>query len=331
VIIPLRDAIGDQNGDVSKNARLAFDALTGGSITEGFLNQTLKSPHIEIRKCAIHILGQLRMEEPLIKVLEDNNETPSVRESAASTLAMLGKGEGLNLLFQALNDSDFNVRAQAAIDLGDIGNKSAVDPLIRSLKDENSEVRIKVALALGLLNDTRSVKSLREIANGDTDSYVRNSASKAIKMMEGPTEVPYGETEWKFIYCTIPVPEGTRLYINIISIRGMAAPGNSQTMTVTFNIIPNLGLDLEDPNIKLDVLKVPSSCPKVEADGVGGYYSGGVPIYYTINIGPAINQEKEYTWVPGTYTFKLHCISNAGKELANKTFSFSVVASNQKE
>jgi hypothetical protein len=116
--------------------------------------------------------------------------------------------------------------------------------------------------------------------------------------------------------------------MNVSSINpDEAVAGNSNSVSVHFNVtrfgFPIFGLQLADKNFGLDALKVPPQGPEVVSNLIGLTISNGIASNYEIAISPATHQGKQYTWVAGTYTVNLHCI-NAGKELANKTFSFSI-------
>lgn len=297
VVDPLIYALHDRNSSVRQNAVLALDSLAGGSLI-----QSLKDKDIEVRKCAIYKLGSFGVNGLLIQVLKDQTQNSTVRVSAAFALGSLGNEEAVEPLIQALNDTDPNVRAEAAIDLGDIGDKRAVEPLIRALKDDNSRVRDYASQGLGEINNTRS-----DFIPGETHSRESSMAAD---------------------YCTISFPQNLSLSINISSINpDEAAAGNSNSVNVHFDAtrfgFPIFGLRLADKNFELDALKVPPQGPEVVSKLIGLTISNGIASNYEIAISPATYQGKQYTWVAGTYTVKLHCI-NAGKELANKTFSFSV-------
>jgi len=77
-----------------------------------------------------------------------------------------------------------SVREKAAELLGEIGDKRAVEPLITALKDGHLFVRQKAAEALGEMGDERAIKLLKEVAQNDSGSHVREAAKEALEKIQ---------------------------------------------------------------------------------------------------------------------------------------------------
>lgn len=121
---------------------------------------------------------------------------------------------------------------------------------------------------------------------------------------------------------------GPSISINAIYPAGAAA-GNSQRVGVNVSVtqlgIPICGLNYT--NFKLEMLVNYIYGPGVVIQSVGAIVAPigmpAPPCSYIINLVPGTYQGKQYTWLAGTYTVKLDYIK-AGKELTNKTFSFTI-------
>lgn len=121
------------------------------------------------------------MMELLINALNDSN--PRVRESVASSLGNMRNSRAVEPLIVALNDSDSKVCASAAKSLGKLGDLKAVDPLIVTLQSSTSKnVRSNAAEALGKLKNPKSIESLT-VTLKDLNLNVRRSAYMALIKM----------------------------------------------------------------------------------------------------------------------------------------------------
>lgn len=104
-----------------------------------FLETAKNSGHIDRRRAAVYILGNL-----------------SVRKSVPILVSLL------------LNKSeDEGLRGEAAEALGNIMDHRAIDPLIQTLDDDSVEVRFWSIFALGQLDAKKALPRLRKIARID--------------------------------------------------------------------------------------------------------------------------------------------------------------------
>ena len=119
--------------------------------------------------------------------------------------------------------------------------------------------------------------------------------------------------------------------ININRINPMgAAPGNSNRLIIDASVIQSgyFVCGLNAGNFILNTLEAPSNGHQfviysigVSSTSIGGYHSS---CNYSISVAPASNQGEQYTWGEGTYSLQLDYIKN-GRQLANKTFNFTVI------
>jgi hypothetical protein len=83
----------------------------------------------------------------------------------------------VNRLIQQLFDQEERVRSDAAMELGRMKSDRAVEPLITVLTSDRSPLaRESAARALGLIGAPRSLTSLQQTAQADSDRDVRRSA-----------------------------------------------------------------------------------------------------------------------------------------------------------
>ena len=118
-------------------------------------------------------IGDVRMVEPLIKALED--EDSGVRNLAANTLGKIGDKRAVEPLIKELGDGN----SSAAKALGEIGDTRAVEPLINTLGDDEGDVRYYAVEALGKIGGGRAVEPLIGML-GDDKEYVRMVAAMAL-------------------------------------------------------------------------------------------------------------------------------------------------------
>lgn len=108
------------------------------------------------------------------------------RHHAERALIKIGEPV-VELLIEALKDTDKNIREIAAEALGEIGDVRAVDPLINALKDGDSFVRGYAAEALGKIGDERAIGSLTKALN-DKSSFVWEKAKEALEKIKAKQE-----------------------------------------------------------------------------------------------------------------------------------------------
>lgn len=174
-------------------------------------------------KLAVEALGRIKdplAVDPLIALLKNANEDPSIRMEAAEALGRIKDPRAVDPLILSLKDNDNSVREWAAKALGEIKDPRALEPMIFALKDKNyyfqqtakkaleamdpnwrngeaakqtvpefinalkydsdSTVRRGVVWTLDEIKDPRAVESLLAVLK-DKDTYVRETAAKALQ------------------------------------------------------------------------------------------------------------------------------------------------------
>jgi hypothetical protein len=114
------------------------------------LIKALESQDADVREDAVDRLAELkdeRISSHLSQVLL-SDESPDVRESAASALGDLGSKEAIDALTAALRDRDADVRETTVESLAQIGGEEVIPVLKRALEDGDEDVREAAAIAL---------------------------------------------------------------------------------------------------------------------------------------------------------------------------------------
>ena len=198
--LPLLDRISAywQGGETGKALKLAGHSISESDITRTdqvialipefasvksyeLLKERLANcgnPYIE-RKIvdALALMPPSLIEGDFIALLEDN--IPSIRWAAASTLGQIGSNKAVGPLIQVLKEQEPDVRRIAADALGRLGSGKAVEPLIELLKDQHKDVRRSAADTLGVLGSNEAVEPLSQLLK-DRDTDVRRSAAYAL-------------------------------------------------------------------------------------------------------------------------------------------------------
>lgn len=163
--------------------------------TEEILLRLLNDPNPKIRAAAARYLAEadlVQAVQPLLSLLTEEKEIP-VRIAAVYSLGLLGAQEALETILEILNNKneDPGLRGSAAEALADIGDTRAIDPLIDALHDESVEVRFWAVFALGEIGDTSALSALRQIEETDTGFLegwrsIKEEAGESIKqIMQG--------------------------------------------------------------------------------------------------------------------------------------------------
>ncbi|NPE27830.1 HEAT repeat domain-containing protein [Methanococcoides sp. SA1] len=161
--------------------------------------EDLKDEDDNVRSHAIHSLGQIGDEkavEPLIQVMNDENERIDVRRHATSVLGQIGDGRAVKPLIQILESKDDNsVRMVAIRALTGIGDGRAVEPLIQAMDDKNESVRNHAAYALVQFGES-AVEPLIQLMNDENETIeVRNHAAETLsRIKDGRVVEPFVET-----------------------------------------------------------------------------------------------------------------------------------------
>ncbi len=145
------------------------------------LGEALRDSDAEVRKQAVHSLGQLRAASAtaaLANALADAE--PEVRAQAAFALGDLRATSAAEALRKALTtDANAEVRQQAAFALGQIRDEGAVQALGAAVRDKDAEVRQQAVFALGQLRAAGAVPALTAAVQ-DADADVRQQAVFAL-------------------------------------------------------------------------------------------------------------------------------------------------------
>ena len=115
-------------------------------------------------------------------------EIPDVRCAVIGAIAAIAKHQrppfaGIQILLDALQDSEASVRLEASSGLGKLVYYNATPQLIPLLQDDNPEVRKTTALALGSLKDPTSLKPLQALEM-DASDVVRPVVRWAIQQLQ---------------------------------------------------------------------------------------------------------------------------------------------------
>ncbi len=110
-------------------------------------------------------------------------------------------------------DSSYKVRLQVVIALGKLKDRRAVPALLRALSDENYTVRGVTCASLAQIGDKTALASLKKVASGDSEEFVRSQAEKAVKALSGGGGSP---------------PSGARFYITVGKISNKSPKGGGQ-------------------------------------------------------------------------------------------------------
>lgn len=108
--------------------------------------------------------------QPLLAVISDRDEAPTLRGAAAVLLGRRGGPRAATWLVPLLDDDNLILRAKAAEALAAAHATSAGDALARRLKDRSLRVRLAAALALYDLHDGRGEAALHQLADAPESS-----------------------------------------------------------------------------------------------------------------------------------------------------------------
>ena len=157
----LLTALQAEESSVRCQAALALGTLGNPTSLPHLLTALNEDEDITVRNVAAQALGSLRgikAFEPLIKILEDQQEPPQLRGHAAEALSTLR-------------------------------DDRAVIPLIKALRDDSAEVRFWSAFALGQLGVSEALPELKRLATTDTAivpgwGAVKQEVEEAIKAIK---------------------------------------------------------------------------------------------------------------------------------------------------
>jgi HEAT repeat protein len=180
VILPLIDAMQDDNTEVSRAAISAFGDIKKREAMP-YLREILEDEKkAKLHAVAVTVLGEIggcEVIPTLLKTLESPDNRVRIR--AAMALEGLRTEETVPAFIALMNDEDECLRGIAASSLGLLEDARAVEPLIIALDDSTETVRGIAASSLGCLKDTRAISPLERVL-GDKSQVVRKQASAAL-------------------------------------------------------------------------------------------------------------------------------------------------------
>ena len=132
-----------------------------------------------------HAAGVARTEAML-----STDPDPTVRATAASTLAVLRGAEAMPALVAALKDESADVRRAAVIELGLLRSSKAVDVLISvATTDPDPDVRAEAATSLGQLRDQKAIEPLVRYVQTEAEPENRRAIYDALLALRQPNTV----------------------------------------------------------------------------------------------------------------------------------------------
>ncbi len=152
----------------------------GASLTQ--MLQIAHPPQLA-RIHAIWGLGQLKVKEPLLRLLEENDA--EIRAQAAKVLGNLRTVLAYDRFVAMLKDESPRVRFFAAMGLGKIGKRDAIGPVVEFLRANANEDRMLQhagIMALTWLEDVDAILKLRT----DPSPAVRMAALVALRKLQRP-------------------------------------------------------------------------------------------------------------------------------------------------
>ncbi len=154
----------------------------------------LENPSYVIRKEVVTRLGGFKDRktvEPLIEILENQEESISIRAAAAASLNALRDERAAPALRQALNDENSTVRLQAIAALGSIKDAKAVPKLSEMVENrlEADVIRAAAVTALGNIGD-KTTEDLLIRAVDIRIGNISNNAIIALGKLESTKAVP---------------------------------------------------------------------------------------------------------------------------------------------
>lgn len=137
-----------------------------------------------VRQSAIRALGRLNHPGGITTVAAAlGDDSVEVRRAAIEQVLRLNFFREHEALITALADEDDEVRMRAARLVGEMRVEGAVTALSMLLRgDTNRDVRQAAAWSLGMINGAEARGALREAADGEEDSLVRDAIDIALRM-----------------------------------------------------------------------------------------------------------------------------------------------------
>lgn len=179
---PLIQALNSKDPEIRENAAITLGKIKDERAIKPLI-KLLTDEEWEVESAATSALVEIgeSVVEPLIEILQDENEDVFLQMKVIAVLAGIKDERAIQPMIQALKEKP-ELQADLGYNLGLMG-KPAVEPLIQLLNDDDPEVRVRAAEALGRLGDDRAVGPLTDALN-DRDETVRVFAKMGLKSIE---------------------------------------------------------------------------------------------------------------------------------------------------
>lgn len=134
---------------------------------------------------ALSFIGSEAKETVYREISSDSATVRSAVVGAASKIAQeISDARSIEILLEALNDSESDVRCEAASALANVGHEPAIPPCVALLEHEDGETRKAGALALMKLGDREVLPPLQAALERETDENVKKAIALAISLLE---------------------------------------------------------------------------------------------------------------------------------------------------
>ena len=142
-------------------------------------------------------IGAVAKDKLFAAYSSDSSEVRAAVVGAISKVAEEDRtdSQALNLLVNALNDSDTDVRSEAAAVLANLKHQPAVPVLQKSLKSSEAETRKSAALSLMKLGDRNSVTTLQTALETENNTNTKKAITLAISLLQKQAETEI-ESDW---------------------------------------------------------------------------------------------------------------------------------------
>jgi len=184
-ILEIRSMLDDPEGGVratALNALVGLEVPDSGILALG----ALQDEDGFVRRIAAKLLGDIGdpASVPILVELLHRDVDPTVRQSSAESLELLGGDEAVAGLVLGLKDPIKGVRLAAARGIRNLDPNAAISEMARlALEDPIWEIRVQATRALGNTGDP-AVLPVLERALDDEDKNVRAAASNALSVHE---------------------------------------------------------------------------------------------------------------------------------------------------
>ena len=146
----------------------------------------LDEPLVKVRRYAVDEIARLGVKEaaPALAALLIGDSDPVVRAGCARTLGLIGDEKSVEVLEEAMDESDEDVVVAATSALGKLKAKSSVPRLLLALLSDSAAARGAAAESLGQIESAEAVPPLVELLRSDRETSVREQAARALGMIK---------------------------------------------------------------------------------------------------------------------------------------------------